>query len=91
MEVGCGERGDASVGDKEESSLEIINPTPIKGNDPFLRIRKKIGSVVSLEVPNQTKLAVTGNSEEVAPALKKRAQFQKGKGKGVKTPTTVVL
>lgn len=30
------------VGDKEQSSLNLVMPTPIKAKDPFLRIRKKI-------------------------------------------------
>lgn len=41
---------DGIVAEKEESLLELVMPIPIKANDPFLRIRKKIGLTLSLKV-----------------------------------------
>lgn len=35
---------DLFIGDKEESSLEIDIPTPVKVKDPFLRIQKNVGT-----------------------------------------------
>lgn len=35
---------DLFIGDKEESSLEIDIPTPVKVRDPFFRIQKNVGT-----------------------------------------------
>lgn len=42
--------------DNKESTLEIVEPVPIKARDLFLRIKKKIGPLVSLESAKQTVL-----------------------------------
>lgn len=83
---------DGFMGDKEESSLEIAEPIPIKARDPILRTRKKIGPTVSLETVKQTALTIADYNEEEAPTPKKRAHSYKSKRKGVKTPseTTIV-
>lgn len=43
---------DVFVADKEESSVKIAKPVPLKTRDPFLRIIKKIGPMVSLKAQN---------------------------------------
>lgn len=64
---------------KGESSLGIAMPTSIKAMDPFLRIRKKIGSMVNLDSTRQTALAVTGSGEEEAQASRRGLLYRKGR------------
>lgn len=43
------EASDGFMEDKEESSLKIVEAVQVKNMDPFLRVGKKIGLIVSLE------------------------------------------
>lgn len=80
------------MGDRKESSLEIAKPTSIKSSDPFMRIWKKIGPMLNLEAIRQTALAITSSGEEEeALTPRKRAPSQKGKEKGIKKPSLVVV
>lgn len=74
--------------DKETSSLEPAMPIPIKARDPFLRIRKKIGPMLNLEVRRQTVLTI---AEEEAPTPKKKASPSSPKKEGKKVLRRRVL
>lgn len=46
------------VSDKDESKLALAMPIPIKARNPFLRIRKKMGPNLDLEVGKQSALKI---------------------------------
>lgn len=48
--VKCRGAFDGFVDDKEESSLELVMPPPLKVRDPFLWLRKKLDPALSLQV-----------------------------------------
>lgn len=77
--------------DKKESSLGSVEPVLFKAKDPFLRIWKDIGPIISLEVMKQTTLTIAGDGDERrAPTPKKRAPPQKRK-KGIKMPSYAAI
>lgn len=55
---------DAFTRDNEDYSLEIAEPNLIMSKDHFLRIRKKIGLIVSLNITKQTALTIVGSVEK---------------------------
>lgn len=58
---------DVFMEDQEESSLKIAEPTPIKAMNFFLRIRKKIRTIVSLEAAKKTALTIASSGGALAP------------------------
>lgn len=66
--------------DKEDSTLKLTL-TRSKIETLFLRIKKRISSMLNLEAMRQTALAVV---EEEAPTPKKKVRPKKWRGKGVK-------
>lgn len=71
--------------DKEESLLEIAKLVPIKFRDLFLKIRKNIGSMVSLEATEQHAVTITDGDEEKSPTPKKRIHHRNGTKKVMKS------
>lgn len=45
--------------EKDESSLEMVMPVAMKARDHFLRIQKKIGPTLSLNMGQQSVLTIT--------------------------------
>lgn len=71
---------DMFVGDKEDSSLEIVMLVPIKARDHFPQIQKKTGPMMNLEATRTTAVAITGSEEEEL-AFRKGAPSQKERGR----------
>lgn len=57
-------------------------PHVIKVRDPFMRIKKKIGPFIDLEVGRQASALAIVKIETPPQAIQKKLPFQKGKAKG---------
>lgn len=60
---------DEFVAIKKGTSLKIAESILIKARDPFLKIRKKIDSMVNIEAMKQTTLTIIGGEYEEPSAL----------------------
>lgn len=74
---------DGFASEKDKLTLELVMPIRVKGRDPFVRVWKKIGPTLSLDVSKHTDVKIV--EEEALVPIQKNFSSKKGGEKMLRT------